>query len=383
MRVTHIITRLIVGGAQENTVATVLGLRHRPEVDVTLISGLTTGPEGSIESRVAAHPGLLILEPQLARAVHPWRDARAFRALTLKIRALQPRIVHTHSGKAGILGRLAAHRAGVPIIIHTIHGPSFGPFQGPLPNMIFKNLERLAGRVTRHFISVADAMTDQYLAAGIGAPNQYSTIWSGFDLTPFLRSQNRVEFRQRLGFTSDDIIVGKIARLFELKGHDDLFDAAARLCPQFPQLKFLLVGGGEWRDKLARRAEELKISDRVHFTGLIPPEAVPQHVGIMDALIHLSRREGLARALPQAMAAGKPVIAYDCDGAREVCLPGRTGWLVPPGDLATLHHSLEEMIRRPDLLAAYGQAGQKLTIERFSEKTMVENIYNLYLRLAA
>src|SRR5262249_45379892 len=137
MRVTHIITRLVVGGAQENTVATVLGLRDKPDLNVDVISGPTTGPEGSLESRLSVHPGLLQIAPSLIRPVHPWSDARALRNLTTMLRKRRPDIVHTHSGKAGILGRLAAHRARVPIIIHHIHGPSFGPFQGPIANFAF------------------------------------------------------------------------------------------------------------------------------------------------------------------------------------------------------------------------------------------------------
>ena len=137
MRVTHVITRLIVGGAQENTVASVLGLRSKPGLEVNLISGPTTGPEGSIESLVAPAPQLLTVVPELVRPVHPWYDLLALRRLTALFRSQQPDIVHTHSGKAGFLGRLAAHRAGVPVVVHTIHGPSFGRFQGPLANALF------------------------------------------------------------------------------------------------------------------------------------------------------------------------------------------------------------------------------------------------------
>src|SRR5690242_15832794 len=137
MRVTHVITRLIVGGAQENTVATVLGLHATPNLQVNLISGPTRGPEGSLENRFKRNPSLLTLVPSLVRPVHPLKDFFALQQLTKIFRATRPDIVHTHSGKAGILGRLAARRAGVPVIVHTIHGPSFGNFQGALANLIF------------------------------------------------------------------------------------------------------------------------------------------------------------------------------------------------------------------------------------------------------
>ena len=168
MRVTHVITRLIIGGAQENTVATVLGLQKKPDVEVSLIAGPTSGPEGSLESAFQNDSKLLTVVPSLVRPIHPIQDMIALARLTKIFRQTRPDIVHTHSGKAGILGRLAARRALVPVIIHTVHGPSFGPFQGPLANAVLLAAERRAGAITTHFVSVADAMTRQYVAAGIG-----------------------------------------------------------------------------------------------------------------------------------------------------------------------------------------------------------------------
>ncbi len=166
MRVTHVITRLIIGGAQENTVATVLGLQGKPGLQVDLISGPATGPEGSLAS--ALPPPVLTVMPELVRPIHPYYDLAALLRLTRHFRLTHPQIVHTHSGKAGILGRIAARRAGVPIIVHTIHGPSFGPFQGWAANALFTAAERYAGRATTHFVTVANAMSRQYLQAGIG-----------------------------------------------------------------------------------------------------------------------------------------------------------------------------------------------------------------------
>src|SRR4030095_6336308 len=155
MRVTHVITRLIIGGAQENTVASVLGLRQEPGLDVELVSGPTTGSEGSLEPAFEDAPGSLTIVPHLVRPLHPWKDTCTLFELTRLFRARRPDIVHTHSAKAGILGRLAARRARVPAVIHPIHGPSFGTFQGSTANFIYKAAERAAGRVTTHFVSVA------------------------------------------------------------------------------------------------------------------------------------------------------------------------------------------------------------------------------------
>jgi len=386
MRVTHVITRLIVGGAQENTIASVLGLQRKPDLQVNLISGPTTGPEGSLESEIktsvtGVYP--LHVVPELVRPVHPWKDFLALRRLVDLFRACQPDIVHTHSGKAGVLGRLAAKRVGVPIVLHTIHGPSFGNFQGALANYMFLGAERMAGRVTTHFVVVADAMKQQYLAAGIGTPDQYTRVFSGFDLTPFLGARNDPELRAHFGLALEDIVVGKIARLFKLKGHDDLFTIAPEALRRCPRMKFLLVGDGEWRKRFQKIARATGLERRFIFTGLVPPTEVPALIGVMDIVVHLSRREGLPRALPQALAAAKPVVAYDCDGARETCFENETGFLTPPGDLGRLSERLLHLANDPELRARFGERGQEFVRQNFAVEQMVDRLYDLYRKLAA
>ncbi|MGI8965589.1 MAG: glycosyltransferase family 4 protein [Limisphaerales bacterium] len=381
MRVIHVITRLIVGGAQENTIASVLGLQRKPDLEVELVSGPSIGPEGSLELDFKKKSSALTIISSLVRPVHPQKDFQAFQQLTKHFQTVQPDIVHTHSGKAGILGRLAAHRAKVPIIIHTIHGPSFGSFQGIFVNQIFLLAERCAAKVTTHFISVADAMTEQYLEAGIGRQEQFTRIVSGFALSPFLEAGNNLEQRAQLGIAPDDFVIGKIARLFELKGHDDLLAIAPRLVQHCPQIKFLLVGDGEWRSRFENRARQLGLVNHFIFAGLVRPPKVPNYIGIMDMLIHLSRREGLPRALPQALAAAKPVVAYNCDGAREICLENETGFLIPPGDLAALTEKILQLISDKNLREQLGRRGQILVQENFSEEKMVDDLHTLYCKL--
>ena len=380
MRVTHVITRLIVGGAQENTIASVLGLRKKPGLEINLLSGSSVGPEGSLESSLER--SALSVVPELVRPIHPWKDVLAFQRLTRIFRQRPPDIVHTHSGKAGILGRLAAGRAAVPIIVHTVHGPSFGPFQGAAANSIFKAAERRAGKVTCHFVVVADAMKEQYLAAGIGTPDIYTKILSGFDLAPFLSTTNDLGLRAKFGISPNEFVVGKIARLFKLKGHDDLLAIAPLLAREFPRIKFLLVGDGEWRGRLEAKATELGLKDRFVFTGLVEPKAVAGLIGIMDMVVHLSRREGLPRSLPQALAVTRPVVAYDCDGAKEVCIDAETGFLVRPGDLDTLKNRLLQLANSPALREKLGKSGREFVKERFGVDRMLNDLYQLYLRLA-
>ena len=378
MRITHVITRLIIGGAQENTLSSVLGLRQKPGFDVQLISGPSTGPEGSLE---ALDPQLLIV-PSLVRPIAPRRDFVALRKLEQIFRESRPEVVHTHSGKAGILGRIAAAKAGVPVIIHTIHGPSFGNFQNVFSNLLFRAAERRAGRVTTHFVTVADAMTEQYLAAGIGRREQYTKVFSGFNLNPYLSAKNDPELRAKLGIAAHDFVIGKIARLFKLKGHDDLFAVAPEIIRRYPRVKFLFVGDGEWRGKFEAKARMLGLEKQFVFAGLILPDEVPRYVGIMDSLAHLSLREGLPRALPQALAGGKPVIAYDCDGAREVCLDDKTGFLVRPRDLQGLEKALSRVIESAPLRERLGRAGREFVRENFSTERMVDQLAALYLKLA-
>jgi glycosyltransferase involved in cell wall biosynthesis len=381
VRVTHVITRLIVGGAQENTIATVLGLQSKPNVRIDLISGPTSGPEGSLENCLTPQPNLLRIVPPLVRPVHPLLDLKSFFALTKIFKADSPDVVHTHSGKAGILGRLAAARAKIPIIIHTIHGPSFGPWQGTGANFFFREAEKLAGKVTTHFVAVAKALTDQYLQAGIGSPDQCTRIFSGFPLEPFLKACNDLNVRAKYGIAPDDIVIGKIARLVQLKGHDELFRSAPEIVRAFPQTKFLLIGGGPLEEQFRDLANEMSLGKHFVFTGLIPPDQIPGMIGIMDLLVHLSLREGLARALPQALAAGKPIVAYNCDGAGEVCLNGQTGFLIEPHDVPAFVNTVKKLAGDPALRKQLGENGRQLVKENFPVEKMVSEIYELYLQL--
>lgn len=383
MRVTHVITRLVVGGAQENTIASVFGLREKSGLELHLISGPQAGPEGSLKSQFDDCPGLLNLVPELVRPVHPWKDLVALRKLTALFQSQRPQIVHTHSGKAGILGRLAAAKARVPIIVHHIHGPSFGPFQGALANSVFRGAEKYAAKATTHFICSANAMTRRYLAAGIGTPEMYTRILSGFDLKPYANLKNDPALRSQLGIPESAFVIGKLARLSPLKGHHDLFDAFRRLLPHCPQAQLLLIGDGALRPQLEAQLRAAGLAEKVSFTGLLPPDAVPRYIGLLDCLAHLSYREALSRALPQALAAGKPVVAYDFDGADEICVEGSTGFLVRTGDVATVAERLRQLAGNAGLRQQLGSAGREFVFQHFPVERLVEEQYQLYLHLAA
>ena len=378
MKIVHIITRLIIGGAQENTLLSCQG-QHDLGHDVTLIAGPAIGPEGSLLERAQSQGYRVIVVDEMRRAIHPIRDFRTYRHLVRLLGEINPDIVHTHSSKAGILGRRAAHRAKNPAVVHTIHGLAFTASTNPAINWIYKMLEKRAAPLTTRIVCVADAMREQSLAAGIGRPEQYVTIYSGMETEPFLNPPTpREQVRSSLGITNENIVVGTIARLFDLKGHDDLLQIAPQLCCQFPNLRFLWVGDGLLRPRLEAEMNRLGLRDRFILTGMVPPQRVPKLTAAMDLLVHPSRREGLARALPQAGLAGIPAIAYDIDGNREGIRDAVTGMVLPPFDVAKLSDAIATLAKDESLRRRMGQAGRQFALARFDAKVMVQALDRLY-----
>jgi glycosyltransferase involved in cell wall biosynthesis len=383
MKIVHVITRLIIGGAQENTLLTVEGLHHRHGDDVTLITGPAEGPEGDLFDRAEALGLKVVLMPELVRAVRPGSDWKAYRALRRAFRVLKPEVVHTHSSKAGIVGRAAAWDERVPAVVHTIHGLPFGPSESPWRNRLYVVLERWAARRCHAIVSVCDAMTEQALAAGVGRPEMYRTVYSGMDVEAFLNPpRSRDEVRRELGLADSDVAFGTVARLFERKGHDDILAAAPNVLRANPAVRFVFIGDGLLRDRLVAETERLGLRHAFTFVGLVPPARIPELLGAVDAVVHPSLREGLARVLPQALLVGRPVISYDVDGAREVVLPG-TGILLPPRDIAGLAQGILRLAADPALRRALGAEGRRRFTHQFRHETMTEQLRSLYVELLA
>jgi glycosyltransferase involved in cell wall biosynthesis len=317
--------------------------------------------------------------PELGRAIHPLRDVLAYRAIKRALREFRPDVVHTHSAKGGILGRLAAWSLGVPAIIHTVHGAPFYPYQPYPVHRACQWCEWHAARRCHKLISVADAMTDLMVAAKIAPREKFTTIYSGMDVGPFLAAdEHRQQMRARLGYTDENIVVGKIARLFPLKGHDDLIAAARGVVNHCPNVRFLLIGEGTLRPQLMQQIEAAGLTRHFHLAGLVDPSQIPQYLAAMDLLVHTSLREGLARALPQALLAGKPIVSYDIDGAREVCLDGTTGCLVPARDRSALAEAISRLAADVTLRESLGQQGRKRFADRFRHEKMTEKIREIY-----
>lgn len=386
MKILHLSTRLIIGGSQENTVLSCIGAADRGHT-VALAYGPIYGPEGSLLSRVVADGRIALFEiPDLLREVSPLADWRCAQQLRALIRSWKPDVVHTHSSKAGILGRAAAWAEQVPVIVHTIHGLPFHPYQSWLKNAAYVRAERWAAKRCHAIVSVADAMTVAALAHKIASPNQFVTIRSGMEIGPWMNaSAMRADVRQRFGWDDETIVFGTIARLAELKGHDDLIDAFTELlrARTTPKIALLWVGDGWWRQRLTERLKAAGITDRVALTGLVDPSEIPALIAAADVVVHPSYREGLPRAVVQGMLSAKPVIAYDADGAPEVCKDGVTGILVKAGDIAGLRSAAQRLIASPQDRTAMGTRGREHVRSDFDSRVMVDQLLALYQRLAS
>jgi len=378
MKIVHVITRLIIGGAQENTVLTCRGLAEAGH-DVTLIAGAETGPEGSLWNQAEASGANLVKVRSMRRAVRPVDDWRAVGEIERIFRAQKPDIVHTHSSKAGIIGREAAHRAGVSGIVHTIHGMSFNRTQPWATRALYRFLERRAGRFTRAFVSVADAMTAQAVAAGLGPRERFTTIRSGMETDGFApNEQARRRVRAAWGVENENIVVGTIARLFDNKGYDEIMAAMPEAMRRAPHVRFVWVGNGARRRQYEQRLETMGLRDRVHFVGLISPNEVGAAVNGFDIVLHASRWEGLPRALVQGLLSEVPAISFDNDGAPEVVIPNETGVLVPFGDTAKLADAIVRLAGDAALRKSLGAGGRERCLREFDWRRMVRELDSLY-----
>jgi glycosyltransferase involved in cell wall biosynthesis len=381
VRVLHIITRMIVGGAQENTLLSVVGLDAMPEYDVMLVSGIDKGREGELlsQARETAH---LIVLPEMGRSINPFSDVVAFWKLYRLIKKGRYHIVHTHSSKAGVLGRLAAKMAGTPLIVHTLHSLVFHDYQPWVVNRTWRLIKKGLAPITNYFISVSDVISEKAIAAGIDRPEKFRTIYSGMELDWFLNAKfDAPKVREEFGIPLDAPVVGKIARLFPLKGHDQLMDAAPEIVRRVPNVRFFLIGDGILLEHLQERARKYGILENFVFTGLIDRTRIPEMISAMDVVVHTSLREGLARVLPQALAMGKPCVSFDIDGAREVVINDKTGFLVEAFDSENLALRIASLLEDPVLRRQFGENGRRHVDPNFRAEKMVADISDVYQML--
>jgi glycosyltransferase involved in cell wall biosynthesis len=375
IRVLHVITRLIVGGAQENTMLTAALLdadRHA----VAVGCGPQTGPEGSLIPEVRERGIPLTILPSLVREVNPLKDMAALVALVRLIRRGRYDVVHTHSSKAGILGRWAAYLAGAPVIVHTVHGWGHHDRQHPLVRHLYIVLEQLTQRITDRLIVVSPRNIQKGLADGIATSEKYVTIRSGIDLERFWQPSRPPEaVRGELGIPLRVPVVGTVTRLSPQKAPLDFVTVAAQVAAQRQDVHFVLVGDGPLRPDVEAQVSALGLTARVHLTGL--RRDVPDLMHSFDVFALTSLWEGLPRVLPQAMVTGLPIVATAVDGNAEAVADGVNGYLTPPGDPRAMATALLGLLETPALSKSMGEAGQAKAGE-FDLRKMVSDIAALY-----
>ncbi|MCB0195307.1 MAG: glycosyltransferase family 4 protein [Anaerolineae bacterium] len=378
VKVLHIITRLIIGGAQE-TAMLIADYIDDKVWAVDVLSGPQTGSEGSLIEEVRRRGVPLIIEPNLVREVHPLKDFIALVRLTQHIRQNHYTIVHTHSSKAGILGRWAAWLAGTPLIVHTVHGWAHHEQQHPLVRGIYILLEKLTLPITSQLIVVSPRNIEKGVKDRIGQPENYVVIRSGIELDRFGRPQvPPTQMRMALSIPIDAPVVGTVTRLSDQKAPLDFVQAAGIIAQEVPEAWFVMVGDGPLRSEVETLVEKLDLADRLILTGL--RRDVPELMATFDLFVLSSLWEGLPRVLPQAMATGLPIVATAVDGNAEAVMDGVNGRLVPPGKPQQLAQTIIELLRNPSLMTSMGQAGREM-VDEFGAQRMVEQLAELYKQL--
>lgn len=395
MRILHVITRLILGGAQQNTVMS-CAAQGAAGHEVHLAYGPIFGPEGSMIEEAQASGATLHEIPSMVRELAPVNDWRCHRALRALVRDLKPDIVHSHSSKAGILARGAAwaetqtnfwgwaadQTLPDTQIIHTVHGLPFHDEQSRLIHRLYVGLERWAAKRCHHLIAITPQMVEAFVAEKIAAADQFTVIPSGVDVAAFApRPQARDAVRARYGIPLDAKVVGHVGRLDPLKGHADLLDVLPRLREEGRDTWMFFVGDGFGRD--AVEAHSAMALGRTVITGRVDLDAVPDHLAAMDVMALPSYQEGQSRTLVEALLCGTPVVAYAAGGIPDVVRDGQTGRVVAVGDRAGLAAALQATLDDPAAAAAMAERGRVDVADRFSAQRMNRELLELYERMMA
>ena len=386
MKIVHVITRLILGGAQENTLLT-CRQQARLGHDVVLMTGPSPGPEGSLMDWARSLPLRTVLVPELRRAIHPYHDLVAYYDLAKHLRDERPDVVHTHSSKAGVLGRRAARAAGAGGIVHTIHGLAFDGYRSRPAGALYRWAERRAGRWSRRQIAVCRRMADRAAEAGLAPRDHIHVVYSAIDPDRFRAAEAEGgRLRAAWGVGDDAFVFLKLARLFPMKGHALVLPAFARVAAAHPRAVLVLAGDGVLRPALEAEVRRLGVADRVRFLGLVPREQLPAVVWAADAVVHASLREGLARVLPQAGLCRKPVVTYNIGGAAEVVRDGENGYLLPPPlpnqghgpTVAALAGAMGRLAADPAAARTMGGRWPADVLDRFDYRSATDEILRVY-----
>jgi glycosyltransferase involved in cell wall biosynthesis len=378
-RVLHVITRLTLGGSSEASIAQIEAL-ERAGYPCTLAVGFAES-ERDVMARARQRGCRLVDIPGLGREAAPARDLRALAGLVRVIRRERPTIVHTHTSKAGFVGRLAARLTRVPIVLHQPHGHILYGYYGPWRTKAYVALERLAAGWSDRLVMLTDRGAEQHLAHRIGKPGQFATVPSGVPVAALrAAAPPRATARARFDVAADAFVIAGVGRLVPIKGFDLLVEALPAVAAALPATRALLVGGGPLRGALEARAAALGVADRVRITG--PTQDVVGALAAADVLVAPSRNEGMGRAIVEAMALGVPPVATTVGGIPAVVEDGVSGRLVPPEDAPALARALIELGRDPAPRAKLGEAARRRA-ELFSSEEAGRRLLALYEEMLA
>ena len=377
IRVVRVIARLNIGGPAIH--ATLLTTRLDPaRFSTTLVTGTEDAAEGNYLTLHGRTADVEVI-PDLGREIRPLRDLRTLRHLMQVLRRVRPDIVHTHTAKAGAVGRLAAILCGVPVVVHTYHGHVLRGYFSPAKTAVYRRIEQALARRTHRLVTVTDRVRDELLALKVGRREQYATIPLGFDLDPLLHAARRKgELRKELGVGAAPL-VGIVARLVPIKAHEVFLDAAVRIRARRPDARFLIVGDGESRTALEARVDGLGLREAVRFLGWRAD--LDRLYADLDVVVLTSRNEGSPVALIEAMAAGRAVVSTAVGGVPDVVTHDLTGLLAPLDDAAMVADHVLALLEDPGRAAVMGRAGSERVVATYGADRLVADIEALYERL--
>ena len=377
--VLRVIARLNVGGPALHVAYLTAGLTPRG-YDTTLVAGTIARGEESM-AYIAEQAGARVVAlPGLSREISPFRDAVAVFRLARLIRQVRPTILHTHTAKAGTVGRVAALVAGSarpPIVVHTFHGHVLRGYFGPAKSTVFRVLERLLAKVTTVLVAVSPEVRDDLVQLGVAPAEKFAVVRLGIELEQRVASDvPRDEVRRRLGIPPERFVVGWIGRMTGVKQTHDLLAALAELRAGGVDAGLLVVGDGPDRAGFEQRARDLDLVRHCLFLGY--QEDVAPWYAAMDAVALPSGNEGTPVTVIEALAAGKPVVAYEVGGVPDVVREGIDGFLVAPGSTSGMAERLGQLAADPELGRRLGEAGRERVLERYGVGRLLDDVDQLY-----
>lgn len=382
IRVLRVIARLNVGGPSLHVSYLTEGLVERGYT-TTLAAGTLSEGEASM-AFVAEQRGIEVEPiPGLRREVSPTHDVRVICQLAGLIRRDRPHILHTHTAKAGTVGRLAARLAGThrpQVVVHTFHGHTLAGYFGPATQEAYRQIERALARNTDALVAVSPEVRDELVELGVAPASRFAVIRLGVDISERMTgAKDGAALRASLGISPDRFCVGWVGRMAAIKQPDDVLRTIRELRDRGVDAALILVGDGPERAGMEERANALDLVERVHFVGF--QNDVGPWFHAFDVLLLTSRNEGTPVSAIEALASGRPVVATDVGGTRDVVEEGLSGFLVPFGDVAAGAERLQRLALDRKLRDRLGAAGQARTLERYQVPRLVGDVDRLYRSL--